>query len=114
MNRCINKYNQKIRIESLTGTADAHGHIDNTADTNWSNYTSSYAAVISKGGREFWKVDRVEADVSHVWTCPYNRTIAAATPDMRLIHEGVTYEVLSVIDIDLAHEEVEIQTRRAV
>jgi len=33
---------------------------------------------------------------------------------MRLICEGVTYEILSVIDIDLAHREIEIQTARAV
>jgi len=112
--RCITQYNKKVKVEQLTGTADAHGHIDNTADSNWSNYASAYAAVMSKGGREFWKVDRVEADVSHVWRCPYSKTLSAATPDMRLISEGVTYEILSVIDIDLAHEEIEIQTRRAV
>jgi SPP1 family predicted phage head-tail adaptor len=70
--------------------------------------------VKSKGGREFWKVDQVNADVSHVWLCPYSKTLAAATPAMRLENEGVTYEILSVIDIDLAHKEVEIQTKRAV
>jgi head-tail adaptor len=112
--RCVAKYDQKVQIQSLTGTADAHGHVDNTADSNWSAYADSFASVMSKGGREFWKVDRVEADVSHVWRCPWSRTVAAATPDMRLIHDSTTYEILSVIDIDLAHEEVEIQTRRAV
>lgn len=113
--RCIQKYTKKVRIESLTGaTADGYGHIDNTDDANWSSYCTAYASVMSKGGREFWKVDRVEADVSHVWVCPYSKTLANATPDMRLISEGVTYEILSVIDIDIAHEEVEIQTRRAV
>lgn len=113
--RCIQKYNKKIRIESLTGaTADAFGHVDNTAAANWTQYDHAYAAVMSKGGREFWKVDRVESDVSHVWVCPYSRTLVAATTDMRLISEGLTYEILSVIDIDLAHEEIEIQTRRAV
>jgi hypothetical protein len=33
---------------------------------------------------------------------------------MRLIYDGDTYEILSVIDIDLAHMEIEIQTKRAV
>lgn len=112
--RCIGEYNHKITIQQLTGTADAHGHIDNTAAANWSQYTTSFAAVKSKGGREFWKVDQVSADVSHVWLCPYSAALAAATPDMQLVNESVTYEILSVIDIDLAHEEVEIQTKRAV
>jgi hypothetical protein len=33
---------------------------------------------------------------------------------MRLVNESVTYEIVSVIDVDLAHEEIEIQTKRAV
>jgi SPP1 family predicted phage head-tail adaptor len=111
---CIANYDRKVVIKNLTGTADAHGHIDNTAATNWSQYTTSYASVQSKGGREFWKVDQVNSDVSHVWRCPYAAALAAATPDMQLINEGVTYEIMSVIDIDLKHKEIEIQTRRAI
>ena len=112
--RCIADYDKKVVIQSLSGTADAHGFIDNTDDTNWSEYAIGYASVQSKGGREFWKVDQVNADVSHVWWCPYSKTLAAATPAMRLRNESVTYEIQSVVDIDLAHEEIEIQTKRAV
>ena len=111
---CVARYDRKVVIKSLTGTADAHGHIDNTDAANWSPYTRSFASVMSKGGREFWKVDQVNADVSHVWRCPYSAALAAATPDMQLINENVTYEIQSVIDIDLAHKEIEIQTKRAV
>ena len=111
---CIASYDKKVVIKSLSGTADAHGFIDNTDASNWSEYTTTYASVISKGGREFWKVDQVNADVSHVWPCPYTKKLAAATPAMQLHYESVTYEIQSVIDIDLAHKEIEIQTRRAV
>jgi SPP1 family predicted phage head-tail adaptor len=69
---------------------------------------------MSKGGREFWKVNQVNADVSHVWKAQYSSELANATPAMRLMSEGVTYEILSVIDIDLNHREIEIQTKRAV
>jgi len=112
---CVAQYDKKIKIESLTGaTADAHGFIDNTSDSNWTTYEAAFASVQSKGGREFWKVDQVKADVSHVWKCPYTKNLAAATPDMRLISESVTYEILSIIDVDIAHREVEIQTKRSV
>ena len=111
---CIGEYIQSITIEQLSGTADAHGFVDNTDDTNWTEYVSSFALVQTKGGREFWKVDRVDADVSHVWLCPWSTTLAAALPSMRLIHEETTYEIVSVIDVDLAHEQIEIQTKRAV
>jgi head-tail adaptor len=111
---CVSSYSRKVVIESLSGTEDAHGHIDNTDDSNWSQHVVSYASVITKGGKEFWKKETVDATVDQVWTCPYSKTLAAATPDMRLVSESVTYEIMSVIDIDLAHREVEIQTRKAV
>jgi SPP1 family predicted phage head-tail adaptor len=111
---CVFKYDRKVVIQSLSGSEDGHGHIDNTDDDNWSQYVASYASVISKAGQEFWKVDKVDATVSHVWTCPYSKALAAATPDMRLVYDSVVYEIMSVIDIDLAHSEVEIQTKRAV
>lgn len=108
---CVSSYNKKVVIEKLSGTVDAHGFVDNTSTANWLRHTTSFASVKSKGGREFWKVDQVSADVSHAWNLPYSSELAAATPDMRLISEGVTYEILSVIDIDLAHREIEIQTK---
>jgi len=111
---CVSQYDRKVVIESLSGDEDAHGHINNTLDSNWSQYVSSYASVMTQGGSEFWKVDKVDATVSTVWKCPYSKTLAAATPDMRLVSESVTYEIVSVIDIDLAHKEVQIQAKRAV
>lgn len=110
---CTN-YDKKLQVETLTGTADAHGFIDDTLDANWSTRLMTFASCKSKGGREFWKVDQVNADVSHVWTCPWTTALAATTPDSRLISEGITYQIMSVVDIDNAHQEVELQTRRAV
>lgn len=113
--KCLAEYDKLVTFKRITGqTADAHGQIDQTVEANWSTYAKSYCAVQTKGGREFWKVQQVNADVSHVWRTQWSKTIQAITPDMRLIHEGNTYEILSVIDIDLAHQEIEIQTRRAV
>ena len=111
--RCVTEYDKKVIIGRMHGTADAHGHVDTTSPNNWTEYTTSYAAVQSKGGREFWRVDQVNADVSHVWMCPYSATLATVTTDMRLTHEGVVYEILSVVDKDLAHEEFEIRNEGA-
>lgn len=113
--KCDHEYDKKVQIEHLTGqTLDAHGQVEQTTKSNWSPYCSAWCSCSSKGGREFWKVQQVNADVSHVWKADWNKTLAAATPHMRLIHEGLIYEILSVVDIDLAHEKIEIQTKRAV
>lgn len=113
--KCESPPDKKVRIESLLpATVDAHGRIDNTKESNWGHYMDAWCTCVSKGGREFWKVQQVNADVSHVWKADWSKRLAEATPAMRLIYEGNTYEILSVVDIDLAHERVEIQTKRAV
>ena len=112
--RCISEYNKKISIQQLTGTADDHGFIDNTLETNWTEYEAAYASVESKGGREFWKNQQVVADVSHIWRCQWTRKLDVAGPEMRIVCEGITYEIISVEDVDLAHREMEIRTKRAV
>lgn len=113
--RCIHDYNKKVTIEQLATTAaDAHGHIDKTQDSNWLIYCRAWCAVQSKGGREFWKVQQVQADVSHVWFSQWSALLSTATTDMRLKYDGEVYEILSVIDVDLDRKEVQIQTRKAV
>jgi SPP1 family predicted phage head-tail adaptor len=112
---CIGNMNKAVTIQHVVGTTiDAHGQVDKTIDSNWGTYLRTFAAVKSKGGREFWKVQQVNADVTHVWNCQWSSKIAEAVPEMRLVCEGVKYEILSVIDIDLAHREIEIQTARAL
>lgn len=112
MTRCIAEYDQKIYVEQIDGTADAHGHIDLTADSSWAQLMPAYAKCESKGGREFWKVHIVEADISHVWWIPWSKTADTITPKMRIKHKDVVYEIVSVININLANDEIEIQTRR--
>lgn len=111
---CITAFDQPITIQQLFGSADAHGFIDETDDNNWSTYATAYARVQTTGGREFWKVDRVDADVSAEWRCQWDTTLAAATPAMRLKHGSTIHQIVSVIDVDLAHNEISIQTKRAV
>ncbi len=112
MNNC-RQYTKKITIEnpSTTATADAHGFIDMTAPANWSEYCDAYARVITKGGKSFWKIDTNHEEVAAVFYCQYSATLLGADATMRLTCEGVTYEIVSVVDVDLARREIEIQTK---
>jgi len=113
--KCADRdYSKRITVERVAGTADAHGHVVETTEANWTEYASSFASVQTKGGREFWKVQQMSADVTHVWHCPWSKRLMQATPDMRIICEGQPHYIVSVIDIDEAHREIQIQTRRPV
>lgn len=116
MKLCVAEKDKKISVQRVkpTASADNSGFIDLTNDANWEEYEAAFASVKTRGGREFWKVDIVSADVSQVWVCDYSTKMAAATPKMRLKSEDVVYNIASVIDVDLAHETIEIQTTKAV
>jgi len=111
------RYKNRVSIRRLksTATQDAHGQIDNTDADNWEEVCSTWVGCVSRGGREFWKVDRLEADVTHVWTSRYFSTLATATPADRLVEtDGTEHNIVSVINIDNAGAVMEIQTKRAV
>lgn len=106
------QYTTRITLQRISGTADAAGHVDGNTASNWVTYCTAWASVRSRGGREFWRVSQVQSDVDFVFTCPWSKTLEAATPDMRIACNGNVYEILSVINVDLGNETVEIQTRR--
>ena len=54
----------------------------------------------------------MQSDVDFVFTCPWSKMLENATPDMRILSDGKVYEILSVINVDLANNSIEIQTRR--
>ena len=84
-----------IVIQSLTSLSeDAHGHVDRTDDSNWTTYETAYATVVSKAGREFWKVNQVRSDITHVWRMPYSTKLGSATSDMRVKHDGKVYNIV--------------------
>lgn len=106
------RHSIRITVQRLAGTADAAGHVDGNTDANWTTYTTAWAEVRSRGGREFWRVSQVQSDVDFVFNCPWSPTLEKATPDMRILSDGKVYEILSVINVDLANNSIEIQTRR--
>ena len=115
MSKC-RTYNKKVTVKKVdpNATADAHGHVDKSDASNWIQQSKQFCRTETKGGREFWKVDQVNAEVNCVFWCPYSTEAIAITPEMQIHWEGNTYEIASVVDVDLAHEEIEIQTVRAV
>jgi SPP1 family predicted phage head-tail adaptor len=109
---CRPRPDKKITVQRLTGTADAAGHVDGNTDANWTVYAIAWATAQTRGGREFWKVQQVESTVDTVFRCPWTRALEQSTPAMRINYDGTIYEILSVVNVDLADDIVEFQCRR--
>ncbi len=109
---CRPRPDKKITVQRLAGTADLAGHINGNTDANWTTYATAWATAQTRGGREFWKVQQVESTVDTVFRCPWTRALEQATPAMRINYDGTIYEILSVVNVDLADDIVEFQCRR--
>ena len=103
------RYRQIVTIEEPAGTADATGHIDLTAEANWARVGKFQANFVTKGGREGRIFDQVQAEVSHVLRMRSTRQSRAIHPEMRLKHEGRTYNIVAAYDVDNDKEVVQLE-----
>ena len=99
---------QKIKDDPIT---DAHGEVDLTVDGSWETHVARWAEIQTKGGREFWKVDKIEAEVSHLIRVPYDRLTLGINSGMRIRLGDRTINIVSAIDVDERHEVIEMQCK---
>lgn len=106
-------FNRRVTIEKIKDNpiVDAHGEVDLSESDSWEVYAVRWAEIQTKGGREFWKVDKVEAEVSHLIRVPYDRLTMGITPEMRIKFMGRIINIVSAIDINEMHEIIEMQCR---
>ncbi len=105
-------FNQRVTIEQVVSNpeTDVNGEVDLTDDGNWETYVKSWANIKTKGGREWWKSDKINAEVTHVIRVPYGRITQNIDSQMRIRLGGNRIiNIVASYDIDEAHEVVEIQ-----
>ena len=106
-------FNRRVTIQKIKNNpiTDANEEVDLTDDRNWETYAIRWAEVQTKGGREFWKVDKVDAEVSHLIRIPYDRLTLFIHPAMRIRLGDRTINIVAAYDVDEMHEVVEIQAK---
>lgn len=78
---------------------------------NWIQHCKAFCNCKTSTGRERFLAEQNHADVSHVWTTPSSPLVREITPDMQLIHNGVTHEIVYAIDEDEAQQHFIIATK---
>jgi len=106
-------FNRRVTIQKIKDNPikDAHGEVDLTDDRNWETYAVRWAEIQTKGGREFWKVDKVEAEVSHLIRVPYDRLTVGITSQMRIRFMQRIINIAAVYDVDEMREVIEMQCK---
>ncbi len=82
--------NDLVTVQRLkTGAlADAGGHVDESLDSNWENFTKQWASVNPANSREFFRGAQVAADVTHQVEMLFNSESSRITPKMRIVYKG--------------------------
>jgi SPP1 family predicted phage head-tail adaptor len=106
-------FDRRVTIQKIktSPSLNALGEADLTDDANWETHCVRWASVDTQGGREFWKRQRVQAEVDQIFRVRYDSTTKAITPRMRVLDDqGVKREIKAAFDVDAGHRIIEIQT----
>ena len=89
------KLDRYIAIQRLkTGlTPDASGHIDETLSSNWTVHGRFWAEFITKGSKEFFRGEQVNADITHQITVRHSTLAMGITTKMQVLYGGRTMNI---------------------
>ena len=93
------KLDQRVTVERFTSTVDDWG----TPIDTWAPLFSCWAAVEPLVGREYLAAQAAQSEVTARVTMRYRPGITAQD---RVIHNGTTYNIVSLIDVRSGHREL--------
>ena len=106
-------FNRRVTVEQVESNpeTDDHGEVDLSDDGNWVTYAVRYADIRTKGGREWWKSDKIHAEVTHVIRIPYDRLTQKIDSKMRIRLGDRIINIVAAYDVDERHEVIEMQCK---
>jgi SPP1 family predicted phage head-tail adaptor len=96
--------NKIITIQSRASTTDAFGGTIYT----WSTFATVWAKVSPLKGREMIAAQAAQSEVT---TRIKTRWISGVTTGMRIVYDGQNFDIISAIDPNEAHEELQIMAK---
>lgn len=74
----------------------------------WSDFKTVWAEVKPLSGREYFRADMLQSEISVRVRIRY---VAGISADMRVVVNGMNLEIVDVIDVDLAHRELQLMCK---
>jgi SPP1 family predicted phage head-tail adaptor len=101
------KKNRRITIQRKTVTTNANGYKTDT----WATYKSVMAWIQNMTGREFYNAQKLFSEMNTLFITGY---VSGVTTADRILYGTIPYEILSVLDIGEAHNELHIACKKVV
>lgn len=94
-------FTRRVTLQSRSSTPNGFGQASQT----WSDVLTCWARLEPLSGRELMLAQATSAEVTHQVEIFYRPSITAA---MRVVYQGRFFNILSVIDPDMAHVTLEL------
>lgn len=101
------KLRHEITIQALTSMQDSYGG----QTESWSTFATVRASVEPLQGREYFASQQVQAEVTTRFRIRY---LSGVTPKMRVLYDGRTFNVASVINPNERNHELHIMAYEVV
>ena len=82
-----------------------------SGEITWNDYATVWASIEPLRGREFFEALQVNAEVTGKVIMRY---LAGVSPDMRILHGNRVFEILSIIDVEERHRELQLMVTERV
>jgi len=100
------KLRHRVVIQSKGASRDTYG----AEVVTWSTTATVWASVEPLTGREYMDAQQTQAEVSTRIRVRY-RSDVTYVPEMRATWDGHTYDIVSVLEVNSAHREVQLMCR---
>lgn len=104
-------FNRPLTIEAIvvSPTENDFGEIDYESDASWTTVWSGFCAVESRGGREFFRVSRIEVNLAWLLSVRWTPTLEAITSqDHRLKFQGRVFQIGYIGNLDDGNRLIEL------
>lgn len=98
------------KIQRLTSPGSPANSLSGEALDDWQDFaTNVWMSIDPIRGREFFSSEQIQSSVEvRIGMC----YMAGVTPEMRVVHDNVNYNIAAVIDPGERHEELELMCER--
>jgi len=100
-------YNRRMEIQSKTV---AYGIYNEPIDT-WATIASVWCGVVTTGGGEFYAAQKLKASTQAIFKIRYGNVVNVTN---RIKYNNKYFEILSINDVDEAHNEIQIAAKEVI
>lgn len=105
-----------LQKQLTTATPDAAGHIDTSQAAKWEDITERFFHVMPQSGREFYRAQKTEANITHLLETYHDDQTKLIDPKYRLRITGTDryLNIVSSMNVDEMNRKVRISCIEAV